>query len=38
MRKRDLLSAALGALVATALAGGIAWAAIPSADGVINGC
>jgi len=38
MRKRDLLSAAVGAVVATVLAGGIAWAAIPGAGGVINGC
>src|SRR5947208_2782266 len=38
MRKRDLLSAAAGAAVASALAGGIAWAAIPGAGGLINGC
>src|SRR2546421_3361222 len=38
MRKRDLFSAVAGALIATALAGGIAWAAIPGAGGVINGC
>ena len=38
MRKRDLLSATTGAVVASVLAGGIAWAAIPSAGGVINGC
>jgi hypothetical protein len=38
MRKRDLLSAAVGAVVATALAGGIALAAIPGAGGVIDGC
>jgi hypothetical protein len=38
MRKRDLLSAAAGAAVASVLAGGIAWAAIPGAGGVINGC
>jgi hypothetical protein len=38
MRKRDLLSAAAGAVVATVLAGGVAWAAIPSAGGAINGC
>jgi hypothetical protein len=36
--KRHLLSAAAGAIVATVLAGGIAWAAIPGAGGVINGC
>src|SRR3989440_7190243 len=38
MRKRDLLSAATGSLAAFAVAGGIAWAAIPGAGGVINGC
>jgi hypothetical protein len=38
MRKKDLLSAGAGAIVATVLAGGIAWAAIPTAAGVINGC
>ncbi len=38
MRKRDLLSAAAGAVVATVVAGGIAWAAILGADGVISGC
>jgi hypothetical protein len=38
MKKRDLLSAATGAVVATVLAGGIAFAAIPSAGGVIHGC
>ena len=38
MRKRDVLSAAAGAVVASVLAGGIAWAAIPGAGGVINGC
>jgi hypothetical protein len=37
MRKRDLLSVAAGAVVAMALAGGIAWAAIPGAGGVISG-
>jgi len=37
MIKRDLLAAAAGAIVATALAGGIAWAAIPE-GGVIQGC
>ncbi len=31
MRKRDLLSA--GAVVAIALAGGVAWAVIPDAAG-----
>jgi hypothetical protein len=38
MRKRDLLSAAAGAAAAAVFAGGIAWAAIPGAGGVINGC
>jgi hypothetical protein len=38
MRRRDLFSAVAGALIATALAGGIAFAAIPGAGGVINGC
>jgi hypothetical protein len=38
MKKRDLFTAAAGAVVAMTLAGGIAWAAIPSAGGMINGC
>jgi Collagen triple helix repeat (20 copies) len=38
MRRRELLAAAMGALIATALAGGIAWASIPDAAGVIQGC
>src|SRR3954447_14325433 len=38
MKKGDLLSAAVGAVVAPALAGGIALAAIPGAGGVIDGC
>ena len=38
MKKRDLITAAAGALAATALAGGIAVAAIPSAGGVIDAC
>ena len=38
MTRRDLLSAAAGAVVATVLAGGVAWAAIPSSSGTINGC
>ncbi|MGH3129046.1 MAG: hypothetical protein ACRDPX_14085 [Gaiellaceae bacterium] len=37
MRKRDLLAALLGAVVATVSAGGIAWSAIPE-GGVIQGC
>jgi hypothetical protein len=35
MRRSDLIAAAAGALVATVLAGGVAWAAIPAADGTI---
>ena len=38
MRKRDLFSALAGAVIATAVAGGFALAAIPGAGGVINGC
>jgi hypothetical protein len=38
MTKRDLVAAAAGALAASALAGGVAWAAIPDSDGVIQGC
>jgi Collagen triple helix repeat (20 copies) len=38
MRKRDLIAATAGALAATALAGGVAWAAIPASDGTIQGC
>lgn len=38
MRRRDLFSAAAGAVVATVPASGIAWAAIPGAGGVIDGC
>jgi len=38
VRKRDLFSAVAGASIATALAGGIAWAAIPGTAGAINGC
>ena len=37
MSRRDVLSAAAGALAATVLTGGIAWAAIPTSD-VIDGC
>ncbi len=37
MRKRDLIAAAAGAIAAMALAGGIAWAAIPE-GGVIQSC
>jgi hypothetical protein len=38
MKRRDLLAAGVGAIVATALAGGVAWAAIPGPGGVIQGC
>lgn len=38
MRRRDLIVAALGAVVATVLAGSVAWAAIPGPGGVIQGC
>ncbi|MGH3072736.1 MAG: hypothetical protein ACRDNB_10780, partial [Gaiellaceae bacterium] len=38
MRRRDALAAAGGALAATALAGGIAVAAIPGDGGVIQAC
>ncbi len=38
MTKRDFVAAAAGALAASALAGGVAWAAIPDSEGVIQGC
>ncbi len=38
MRKRDLVAVALGAVAATALAGGVALASIPSSDGTIHAC
>jgi hypothetical protein len=38
MRPRDLIAAVLGAVAATVLAGGIAWAAIPGPGAVIQGC
>ena len=38
MKRRDLFGATAGAVAAFAVAGGIAWAAIPGAGGVINGC
>ncbi len=38
MKRRDLFAAVAGALAASALAGGVAWAAIPDGDGVISGC
>ena len=36
--RRQLLSAVAGALITATLAGGIAWAAVPAAEGQINGC
>ena len=38
MRGRHLITAAAGALAATVLAGGVAWAAIPGPGGVIQAC
>jgi hypothetical protein len=38
MRRSNILAAAVGALAATALAGGAAWATIPGGDGAIQGC
>ena len=38
MSRRDIVAAAAGAVVATVLAGGVAWAAIPGPGGVIQGC
>lgn len=38
MRRRDVLIATAGALAATALAGGIAWAQEPADAEVIHGC
>jgi hypothetical protein len=38
MRQRDLIAASLGAAVATAFAGTVAWAAIPGDGGMIQGC
>lgn len=38
MGKSHLLAAAAGAVAATALAGGVAWATIPGDGGVIQGC
>ena len=36
--KHTLVSAAVGAIAATLVAGGVAWATIPAANGVINAC
>src|SRR5258707_779033 len=38
MSRRVLIAAAAGALAATVLAGGVAWASIPDSGGVIQGC
>jgi hypothetical protein len=38
MKRRDLITAAAGAVAATAVAGGIAIAASPAPSGVIHGC
>jgi hypothetical protein len=38
MNRSVLTAAVVGALAATIFAGGIAWAAIPDATGVIHGC
>jgi hypothetical protein len=38
MSKSHLLAAAAGAVVTSALAGGVAWATIPGDGGVIQGC
>jgi hypothetical protein len=38
MSKSNLLAATIGAIVASALAGGVAWATIPGDGGVIQGC
>lgn len=38
MRRRDIVAAAAGAVVATVLAGSVAWAAIPGDGGVYTAC
>lgn len=38
MRRRDVVAAAAGAVVATVLAGSVAWAAIPGDGGVYSAC
>jgi hypothetical protein len=38
MKKRDLLAALAGAAAVLALAGSVAWAAIPGPEGLIQGC
>ena len=38
MKRRDIVAAASGAVVAVALAGSVAWAAIPGDGGVYTAC
>jgi hypothetical protein len=38
MGKRGVIAAGVGVMVATVLAGGVAWATIPGGDGVIHSC
>jgi hypothetical protein len=38
MRRRDLIAALVGGTIVMALAGSVAWAAIPGPGGVIQGC
>lgn len=38
MNRKRLMTSAVGALVAAAIAGGVAYATIPGPDGTINGC
>lgn len=38
MRRRDIVAAAVGAVMATVLAGSVAWAAIPGDGGVYSAC
>jgi hypothetical protein len=38
MRRRDIVAAAAGAVAATVLAGGVAWAAIPGDGGAYSAC
>ena len=38
MRRKRVLATAAGAMLAVAIAGGVAWASIPGDGGVIQGC
>jgi hypothetical protein len=38
MRRRHLIAGVAGALLACLVAGGIAWASVPAADGTISAC